>query len=66
MNAILGYAQLMARDPDLGTAAREHLKIIGRSGEHLLALINDVLDMSKIEAEQNRSCIPRHSTFPGS
>ncbi len=50
MNAILGYAQLMARDPDLGPDAKANLKIIGRSGEHLLSLINDVLDMSKIEA----------------
>jgi PAS domain S-box-containing protein len=50
MNAILGYAQLMLRDPGLGTEAKANLEIIGRSGEHLLALINDVLDMSKIEA----------------
>ena len=50
MNAILGYAQLMLRDPGLGAEAKTNLKIIGRSGEHLLALINDVLDMSKIEA----------------
>jgi PAS domain S-box-containing protein len=50
MNAILGYAQLMLRDPDLGTEAKANVKIIWRSGEHLLALINDVLDMSKIEA----------------
>jgi PAS domain S-box-containing protein len=50
MNAILGYAQLMARDPDLSAEAKANLKIIGRSGEHLLSLINDVLDMSKIEA----------------
>jgi signal transduction histidine kinase/CheY-like chemotaxis protein len=52
MNAILGYAQLMARDPALGTAARANLEIIGRSGEHLLSLINDILDMSRIEAGQ--------------
>ena len=50
MNAILGYAQLMLRDPSLGTEAKANLKIIGRSGEHLMTLINDVLDMSKIEA----------------
>jgi PAS domain S-box-containing protein len=50
MNAILGYAQLMLRDPSLGTEAKTNLKIIGKSGEHLLALINDVLDMSRIEA----------------
>jgi PAS domain S-box-containing protein len=50
MNAILGYAQLMSQDPDLGTTAKANLKIISQSGEHLIALINDVLDMSKIEA----------------
>jgi PAS domain S-box-containing protein len=50
MNAILGYAQLMLRDPSLSRDAKENLRIIGRSGEHLLTLINDVLDMSKIEA----------------
>ena len=50
MNAILGYAQLMLRDPAMGLDAIANLKIILRSGEHLLALINDVLDMSKIEA----------------
>ncbi|MGA2740227.1 MAG: response regulator [Bryobacteraceae bacterium] len=50
MNAILGYAQLVLRDPTVGLEAKANLKIILRSGEHLLALINDVLDMSKIEA----------------
>jgi PAS domain S-box-containing protein len=50
MNAILGYAQLMLRDRDLGTDVRANLRIIGRSGEHLLNLINDILDMSRIEA----------------
>ena len=50
MNAILGYAQLMLRDPDLGRDAKTNLEIIGRSGEHLLGTINEVLDMSKIEA----------------
>jgi PAS domain S-box-containing protein len=50
MNAILGYAQLMLRDPDMGADAKKNLEIIGRSGEYLLSLINDVLDMSQIEA----------------
>jgi signal transduction histidine kinase/DNA-binding response OmpR family regulator len=50
MNAILGYSQLMLRDPTLGLDAKANLKIINRSGEHLLSLIDDVLDMSKIEA----------------
>jgi len=50
MNAILGYSQLMLRDPSLAGAARQNLNIINRSGEHLLGLINDILVMSKIEA----------------
>jgi len=50
LNAILGYAQLMARDPQLTSVQRERLETITRSGEHLLGLINDVLTMSKIEA----------------
>jgi signal transduction histidine kinase/DNA-binding response OmpR family regulator len=50
LNAILGYAQLMLRDPGMGDDSKANLKIICRSGEHLLTLINAVLDMSKIEA----------------
>jgi PAS domain S-box-containing protein len=50
MNAILGYAQLMSQDPGLGTTAKANLKIICESGEHLVTLITDILDMSKIEA----------------
>ncbi len=50
MNAILGYTQLLLRDAGLGPRPREYLEIIGRSGDHLLELINDVLEMSKIEA----------------
>ena len=54
MNAILGFSQLMLRDPALSAGAKGDLNIINRSGEHLLALINDILDMSKIEAGQMR------------
>ncbi|MDX2273272.1 MAG: PAS domain S-box protein [Cyanobacteriota bacterium] len=50
LNAILGFSQLMDRDPHLTAAQKENLEIINRSGEHLLNLINDVLEMSKIEA----------------
>jgi len=50
MNAILGFSQLMLREPDLTASQRQHLDTINRSGEHLLALINDILEMSKIEA----------------
>ena len=50
MNAILGYAQILHRDPDLQPRQREAVDTIENSGDHLLKLINDVLDLSKIEA----------------
>jgi len=52
LNAILGFSQLIARDPNLTPSQQENLGIVNRSGEHLLKLINDVLDMAKIEAGQ--------------
>jgi PAS domain S-box-containing protein len=54
LNVILGFTQLMARDRLLSTQQQDHLGTITRSGEHLLELINDVLEMSKIEAGQVR------------
>ncbi|MEG4224706.1 AAA family ATPase [Microcoleus sp. N9_B2] len=50
LNAILGFSQLMNRGYNLLQEQQEHLSIITRSGEHLLELINQVLDLSKIEA----------------
>ncbi len=50
LNAILGFSQIMGRDPELPPGQNENLSIIIRSGEHLLDLINDVLEISKIEA----------------
>ncbi|MBZ5565342.1 MAG: PAS domain S-box protein [Acidobacteriia bacterium] len=50
MNAILGFTQLMQRDASLSPEQKQRVNAINRSGEHLLALINDVLEMSKIEA----------------
>jgi PAS domain S-box-containing protein len=50
LNVILGFTQVIARDSSLTDSAREYLATINRSGEHLLDLINDVLEMSKIEA----------------
>jgi signal transduction histidine kinase/DNA-binding NarL/FixJ family response regulator len=50
LNAILGFTQLLTREPSLDTQQKKYLGIITRSGEHLLALINDVLEMSKIES----------------
>ncbi len=55
MNAILGYAQLLRLDASLPPAQRERLAIVNRAGEHLLAIINDILEMSKIEA--GRVCV---------
>ncbi len=50
LNGILGYAQLLKRDETLGEHQIERISVIERSGEHLLTLINDLLDLAKIEA----------------
>lgn len=50
LNAILGFAQLLARSQGLAKEHQENIAIIIRSGEHLLGLINDVLEIAKIEA----------------
>jgi len=50
LNAILGYAQLMQRSQPSSVQYTQYVNTINRSGHHLLALINDVLEMSKIEA----------------
>jgi PAS domain S-box-containing protein len=68
LNAILGFAQLMDGAPNLSGEQRENLGIINRSGEHLLALINDVLEMSKIEAGQltlREKCFDLHGLLDG-
>ena len=50
LNAILGFSQLIQRDPALPAHQRQHLDTINRSGEQLLLLIDDILNMAKIEA----------------
>ncbi|WP_324282487.1 ATP-binding protein [Cyanobacterium aponinum UTEX 3221] len=50
LNAILGFAQIMRKSPTLPEEHQESIEIINRSGEHLLTLINNILDLSKIEA----------------
>lgn len=50
LNAILGFTQVMSRDSSLSAEQQEHLEIINRAGSYLLELINDILEVSKIEA----------------
>ncbi len=50
MNAILGYTQILQRDQKMNKDQQKSLSIVGKSGDHLLGLIDDVLDLSKIEA----------------
>lgn len=64
LNAILGFSQLMDRDPNLTEKQAENLELIHQSGKYLLNLINDVLDMSKIDAGReslNLTVIDLHS-----
>ncbi len=64
LNAVLGFSRLLKNDPDVTPRQQETLDIIARSGEHLLNLINNVLDMAKIESgrvvlEESEIDLPR-------
>ena len=50
LNGVLGMAQAMARDPELPDSQRRRIEVVRESGEALLAILNDVLDLSKVEA----------------
>lgn len=52
LNAILGFGQILRREQGLSTKGRGQLEIIDRNGQHLLEMINEVLDLSKIEANK--------------
>lgn len=52
LNGILGYTQLLERSTNLRTSEKEGLKVISECGTHLLSLINEVLDLAKIEAKK--------------
>ncbi len=54
LNAILGFSDILRRGSSLSEGQKEHLSIIHKSGSHLLGLINDILDIAKIEAGQVR------------
>ncbi len=52
LNGILGYTQILKRDDSLGEKQQRGVRVIHESGEHLLTLVNDILDLSKIEAQE--------------
>ncbi|MCP5314706.1 MAG: response regulator [Chromatiaceae bacterium] len=54
LHGVLGYAQILRRDTPANSSQRESLEAIERCGQHLLTLINDILDLTKIEAGQMR------------
>ena len=63
LNGILGYTQILSRDSTLTDKQKEGIQIIHRSGEHLLMLINDILDLSKIEADK-LELMPKYFRLP--
>lgn len=50
MNAILGFAEVLQRDEALSSAQREYVNIISRNGDMLMTILNDILEMARIEA----------------
>jgi len=52
LNGILGYAQILQREPTITEKQQHGLNVIEQSGDHLLALINDILDLAKVEADK--------------
>jgi PAS domain S-box-containing protein len=63
LNGILGYAQILQRDKTATPKQREGINIIYQCGSHLLTLINDILDIAKIEALKMELC-PKEFHFP--
>jgi predicted ATPase/signal transduction histidine kinase/FixJ family two-component response regulator/tRNA A-37 threonylcarbamoyl transferase component Bud32 len=63
LNGILGYAQILQRDKDITSSQKDGLNIIYQCGDHLLNLINEVLDLSKIEARK-MELYPTEINFP--
>jgi signal transduction histidine kinase len=63
LNGILGYAQILTRAGGLSVQQAQGVRIIRQSGEHLLTLINDILDLNKIEADK-LDLVPSNVHFP--
>ncbi|GEM_PF-3344652 len=53
LNSVLGFAQLLERDPKLDYTQKDYISTIRQAGEHLLTLLNDILDMAKIQADKH-------------
>lgn len=64
LNGILGYAQILLRSKIMTEQEKKGIGIIHQCGEHLLTLINDILDLSKIEARK-MELYPSDFHFPG-
>ncbi len=62
LNGILGYAQILQRSEELKSQEKAHASVIEQCGQHLLTLINDILDLSKIES-QKMSLYPSELDF---
>lgn len=52
LNSILGFSQILLQSTEINSNDKEHISFINKSGEHLLSIINDILDLSKIEARK--------------
>lgn len=52
LNAVLGFSQIALRDPTLSVENRHNLEVVNRSGEQLLSLVNDVIDVARVEARR--------------
>ncbi|BCB25435.1 hypothetical protein SKTS_03210 [Sulfurimicrobium lacus] len=63
LNAVIGFSQLMDKDPALSDKQRRNAEVIERSGNHLLTLINDILELSKIESGKMR--VTEEEASPG-
>jgi PAS domain S-box-containing protein len=63
LNGILGYSQILKRETNLTPKQHEQVEIVRRCGEHLLTLLNDILDLSKIEARKMELDLS-HFSFP--
>ncbi len=50
LNGVLGLAQVLAADPELGERQRQHATTVEQAGQHLLSILNEILDLSRIEA----------------